>query len=398
MKLSTALLLLALGASDAAPAGTRRRAQDGDDVAAVEIRPHGWGGSGSGQGKGGRKSCGNLGETPCIDTEGPASSICNEGLSPQLHPEWTLCLPCGSGIGELPCPDTECASGLTPDGFGWFNFASSPLALTILFEGFGDDDRRLSETPATFAAIKNKRRLHDGEPDEDKYPLGLCAPCGEFGQIPCAPCEGGCATCSEGLIATNLLGYFNGNSNGDITDGFGTNTTVPTDLFLIVGINICLPCGAEDQPPCEDTKCNHGLAPDINGGNTCEKCGLKDQPPCEDGCNAGLIQDPDSANCVKCGKIGQLPCEDGCVPGAAIGPSNRCDECGADGQVCCCDSSEFDDTYLKLIGGELNGPSDDLKFKLMVSLIDSAAGDPDKCIRGCDRGLRCGANGACYTP
>ena len=63
MKLSTALLLLAFGASDADRAGTRRRAQDGDDVVTVfpadeeiEIRagqksPFGTGGKKGGKGK-----------------------------------------------------------------------------------------------------------------------------------------------------------------------------------------------------------------------------------------------------------------------------------------------------------------------------------------------------------
>ena len=102
--------------------------------------------------------------------------------------------PCGV-LFAPPCKDDGCAPGLILDVVGWYYFVGDGF-----FEGIASGNtcgRRLSDASS------------DRQWERKLFPTDspTCVPCGELGQLPCTPCEGECAPkCSEGLVATNLLG------------------------------------------------------------------------------------------------------------------------------------------------------------------------------------------------
>ena len=272
-----------------------------------------------------------------------------------------------------PCEDTGCAPGLILDAVGW-----SDLLENGFFEQIDTCNRRLNDESSD-RQWERKLVLEPGifQP--------VCAPCGALGQLPCAPCEGECVPkCSEGLVATNIIGYID-------SDG---------------------PCRRRLGPECEKIgDCMMGLTPDLIALNFCAPCGADGQPPCDDtGCLPGHIPvDPEEssflavAKCAKCGKASQPVCEDGCNPGTVASASGKCKNCGGVDEPCCCNSNEFDEVYRQILYSSASEYSGINKETLLASVIQSASADPTKCLKGCKDpssgpAYRCGVENVCYDP
>ena len=273
--------------------------------------------------------------------------------------------PCGV-LFAPPCKDLDgCAPGLILDAVGW-----SDLVGDGFLEGLVDG-RRLDDATSD---LQWERKLLEYVP-----PPGppTCVPCGELGQLPCTPCEGECVPkCSEGLIATNIVGYdptfTRRRLDGDpCMKDPSSCTEIPSN---ILAVNLCLPCGADGQPPCDDTGCLPGHVAKVSDGPY------------------------PIATCVECGGMSDPVCEDGhCNPELAATKNGKCVQCGEDGNPCCCNSNEYDEVYRSILYSNDKAYEDIEREILLASVIQSAGADPTKCLRGCNSPLRCGVDNVCYS-
>ena len=177
---------------------------------------------------------------------------------------------------EQPCKN-GCASGLIVDTSHWADLYETISFLLTL--GLGPPPRRLDDTVDTVDMIDAAKKKEREPPRLPTYPFEkagppLCVPCGQLTQLPCPGEDEWLPKCSQGLVASNLLGYIPYDILAVPLFGAGRRLEgSPLDYWLssflsgpdaipdvlpsiiidvVVGFNICLPCGGEDQPPCDD--------------------------------------------------------------------------------------------------------------------------------------------------
>lgn len=170
---------------------------------------------------------------------------------------------------EQPC-NNGCAPGLIVDAFHWADWSDTISFLLTL----GLPVRRLADTTDTIETADKKSRSRDSDrpptfPFEEAGPP-LCVPCGQLTQLPCPREDEWLPKCAQGLVASNILGYISYDLLAETYRGRRLDASPwsywssffwsgPDDIadalsFLIdvvVGINTCLPCGGEGQPPCD---------------------------------------------------------------------------------------------------------------------------------------------------
>ncbi len=156
--------------------------------------------------------------------------------------------------------------------------------------------------------------------------------------------------------------------NDDIYGTWNLNTTTATNNNIICSSgkievnNICIDCGGEGEPCCENNNCDYSLG---CSNGTCDSCGGENENPCSTGCSygydeingecvesCGYQEIRQNGVCVDCGKNNQLPCSTGCSYGYEeinnvcieacgifeIRVNSVCVDCGNVNDPCCTNS------------------------------------------------------------